>query len=60
MRIGIHITPSSKADNAIDDLVAQTRTRLVDSGVTSSDEIRHLGQPVAAFSETMSLFETMS
>jgi dGTPase len=49
----IHESIRRLIDRMVRDLVAQTRTRLVDSGVTSSDEIRHLGQPVAAFSETM-------
>ncbi len=38
-------------DRMVRDMVAETRSRLLDSGVKSADEIRALGRPVAAFSD---------
>src|ERR1700726_2028495 len=49
----IHEAIRRLIDRMVRDLIAQTRSRLADSGVTSSDEVPRLGQPVAAFSETM-------
>ncbi len=49
----IHESIRRLIDRMVRDLVAQTRSRLADSGVTSADAVRSLGQPIAAFSETM-------
>jgi dGTPase len=49
----IHESIRRLIDRMVRDLVAQTGSRLADSGVRSADEVRHLRQPVAAFSETM-------
>src|SRR5438309_10126429 len=47
----IHESIRRLIDRMVRDLVEQTRSRLADSGVRSADEVRRLGQPVAAFSE---------
>jgi dGTPase len=49
----IHESIRRLIDRMVRDLVAQTRSRLADSGARSADEVRRLGQSVAAFSETM-------
>src|SRR5438132_943452 len=49
----IHESIRRLIDRMVRDLVDQTRSRLADSGVGSADEVRGLGQPIAAFSETM-------
>src|SRR6266853_5470992 len=49
----IHESIRRLIDRMVRDLVAQTRSRLADSGAGSADEVRSLGRPVAAFSETM-------
>src|SRR5437588_10302989 len=49
----IHESIRRLIDLMVRDLVAETRRRLADSGVDSADAVRHLGRPVAAFSEPM-------
>jgi len=49
----IHEAIRRLIDRMVRDLVAETRKRLVDSSARSADEVRNLGRPVAAFSETM-------
>jgi dGTPase len=40
-------------DRMVNDLLAETRSRLADAGPRSADDIRGLGAPVVAFSEEM-------
>src|SRR5260370_38358661 len=40
-------------DRMVRDPVAETGRRLAQSGVKTVDELRHLGEPVAAFSQEM-------
>jgi len=40
-------------DTMVNDLLAETRARLADSGVGSAAEVRRLGRPVVAFSQAM-------
>ncbi|MGF1612013.1 MAG: deoxyguanosinetriphosphate triphosphohydrolase [Kiloniellales bacterium] len=40
-------------DAMVNDLLAETRARLADSGVGSAVEVRRLGRPVVAFSQAM-------
>jgi dGTPase len=49
----IHESIRRLIDRMVRDLVAQTRASLVESQVRSADEVRGLGRPIAAFSETM-------
>ncbi len=49
----IHECVRRLIDHMVTDLLAETRARLVDSGVTSADEVRRLGRPVVAFSGEM-------
>jgi dGTPase len=49
----IHEAIRRLIDRMVRDLVAETRKRLADSSARSADEVRNLGRPVAAFSETM-------
>jgi dGTPase len=49
----IHESIRRLIDRMVRDLIAETRSRLVDGGVANADEVRRLGRPVAAFSETM-------
>jgi len=49
----IHESIRRAIDRMVRDLVAETTRRLVASGVKSSDEVRGLGHPVAAFSDEM-------
>jgi dGTPase len=49
----IHESIRRVIDRMASDLVAETGRRLADSRVETARDIRHLGAPVAAFSETM-------
>jgi dGTPase len=49
----IHESIRRMIDRMVRDMVAETRTRLLDSNVRSADDIRALGRPVAAFSDAM-------
>jgi dGTPase len=49
----IHEAIRRLIDRMVRDLVAETRRRLAASGAASADEVRRLGQPVAAFSGEM-------
>jgi dGTPase len=49
----IHESIRRMIDRMVRDMVAETRSRLLDSGVKSADDVRRLGRPVAAFSEAM-------
>jgi dGTPase len=49
----IHEAIRRMIDRMARDMVAETRSRLADSGVRSADEVRALGRPVAAFSDAM-------
>ena len=49
----IHEAIRRMIDRMVRDLVAETRARLAESGVTSADELRRLALPVAAFSPEM-------
>jgi dGTPase len=49
----IHESIRRLIDRMVRDLVAQTWAAFVESQVRSADEVRGLGRPVAAFSETM-------
>jgi dGTPase len=49
----IHEAIRRVIDRMVRDLVTETRGRLVATGVKSVDEVRRLGEPVAAFSEEM-------
>jgi dGTPase len=49
----IHEAIRRVIDRMVGDLIAETRSRLVASGVNSADEIRALGAPVVAFSAEM-------
>ena len=49
----IHEAIRRLIDRMVRDLVAETRRRLVASGVATVDEVRRLGEPVAAFSPEM-------
>ncbi|HEY8874221.1 MAG TPA: deoxyguanosinetriphosphate triphosphohydrolase [Stellaceae bacterium] len=49
----IHEAIRRVIDRMVRDLVGETRRRLVATGVRSVDEVRHLGEPVAAFSAEM-------
>src|SRR5436305_2895643 len=49
----IHEAIRRVIDRMVRDLVAETRRRFAESGVTTVDEVRHRGEPVAAFSAEM-------
>jgi dGTPase len=49
----IHESVRRMIDRMVRDMVAETRSRLADAKVKSADDIRALGRPVAAFSESM-------
>jgi dGTPase len=49
----IHESIRRLIDRMVRDLVGETRRRLADGAVKSADSVRGLGQPIAAFSETM-------
>jgi dGTPase len=49
----IHESIRRLIDRMVRDLVDETRSRLVASGVKSADDIRRLGDPIAAFSNEM-------
>jgi dGTPase len=49
----IHESIRRMIDRMVHDLVAETRSRLADSGVCSADQVRRFGAPIAAFSEAM-------
>jgi dGTPase len=49
----IHEAIRRLIDRMVRDLVAETRKRLLASGVGTVDEVRRLGEPVAAFSQQM-------
>ena len=49
----IHESIRRVIDCMVRDLVAETARRLVASGVATSEEVRNLGRPVAAFSDEM-------
>ena len=49
----IHEAIRRLIDRMVRDLVAETGKRLQEEGVRSVEEVRHLGQPLAAFSEEM-------
>jgi dGTPase len=49
----IHESIRRVIDRMASDLVAETGRRLADSRIETARDIRHLGAPVAAFSETM-------
>jgi dGTPase len=49
----IHESIRRVIDRMVRDLVGETGRRLVETGVKSVDEVRHLGEPIAAFSEEM-------
>src|SRR5438094_782659 len=49
----IHEAIRRLIDSMVRDLIAETRRRLAESGVTSVDDVRRLGRPVAAFSDAM-------
>ncbi len=49
----IHEAIRRMIDRMVRDMVAETHSRLDDSGVRSADDVRALGRPVAAFSEAM-------
>jgi dGTPase len=49
----IHESIRRMIDRMVRDMVAETRSRLLDSGVKSADDVRRLGRPVAAFSDAM-------
>src|ERR1700689_3355827 len=49
----IHEAIRRLIDRMVNDLVAETRTRIAAAGVESIDDIRALGRPVASFSDAM-------
>ncbi len=49
----IHEAIRRLIDRMVRDLVAETGKRLVASGVATADEVRHRGEPIAAFSPEM-------
>ena len=49
----VHETIRRLIDRMVSDLVTESRGRLADAGVKSSDEVRRLGAPVIAFSAAM-------
>jgi dGTPase len=49
----IHEAIRRLIDRMVRDLVAETRKRLVASGVKTVDELRHFSEPIAAFSQEM-------
>jgi dGTPase len=49
----IHESIRRVIDRMVRDLVAETQRRLVESGVKTVDEVRQLGEPIAAFSQEM-------
>jgi dGTPase len=49
----IHEAIRRLIDRMVNDLVAETRTRIAAARVTSADDIRALGRPVASFSDAM-------
>ncbi len=49
----VHVSISQMIGNMVEDLLAETRQRLADTGVASVDDIRALDRPVAAFSEEL-------
>jgi dGTPase len=49
----IHESIRRVIDRMVRDMVGETRSRLLDSGVRSADDVRMLGRPVAAFSDAM-------
>jgi dGTPase len=49
----IHESIRRVIDRMVGDLVAETQRRLAPSRVRTADDIRHLGAPAVAFSETM-------
>jgi dGTPase len=49
----IHESVRRMIDRMVRDMVAETRSRLADARVKSADDIRALGRPVVAFSESM-------
>ena len=49
----IHEAIRRVIDRMVRDLIAETRRRLVESRVRTVDEVRSLGEPVAAFSAEM-------
>jgi dGTPase len=49
----IHESIRRMIDRMVRDMVAETRSRLLDSHVKSADDVRRLGRPVAAFSDAM-------
>ena len=49
----IHEAIRRLIDHMVRDLIAETRRRLADNGIASADDVRRLGEPVAAFSATM-------
>jgi len=49
----IHEAIRRLIDRMVRDLVAETGRRLVESGVKTAEEVRHLGKPMAAFSTQM-------
>jgi dGTPase len=49
----IHEAIRRLIDRMVRDLVAETGRRLAESGVKTVEEVRHLGEPVAAFSPEM-------
>jgi dGTPase len=49
----IHEAIRRMIDRMVRDMVAETRSRLADSGLRSADDVRALGRPVAAFSAPM-------
>jgi dGTPase len=49
----IHESIRRMIDRMVRDMVSETHSRLVGSGVRSADDIRSLGRPIAAFSEAM-------
>jgi dGTPase len=49
----VHETIRRLIDRMVSDLVTESRRRLADAGVKSSDDVRRLGAPVIAFSAAM-------
>jgi dGTPase len=49
----IHEAIRRMIDRMVRDVIAETGTRLTNAGVRSADDIRALGRPAVAFSETM-------
>jgi dGTPase len=49
----IHESIRRMIDRMVRDMVGETRSRFLDSGVKSADDVRRLGRPVAAFSDAM-------